>query len=405
MTAHTPRIHRARRHFIAVKSTLFLAMAFLTTLSVSAGIVWDADRGWYITEGTIIVGTGLETHEERLNALSILTEARRDQDKGSEYFALRGYQKIYENYQGSLLSAEALYQSGTIYLNRRNFQDAFAHFDILVRHHPEFPRFDEVIATQFRIATAIKNGERPRLWGWLPWFTDNSSGLDFFERVNRNAPYGNLADKALYDKGILALEIDKVEHAIDAFERIIHNYPDSKYAPDAHFDLAKAYESTIPGHEWDQGATRNALNCYMDFISRYPNHPRAPEALANVEKMRETLAKSRFDLALFYYEYRNNARAAAIFFNESINAAPDSKVAADARKHLRLIHEGRLAPRSFMDWVFGRYPVTPDSSYVDIPPPNDLDSMGFFTPQTTVRPAPAPPPPARPLPLLPPPRN
>jgi outer membrane protein assembly factor BamD (BamD/ComL family) len=402
--------HQRRRRVRALKKALLLASALLFALPapVPAEIVWDATEGWSIAKGTTLTGQGLDTHEMRYEALNRLTAARRAQDDGSEYSALRGYAKICEDYAGTPLAAEAYYQSGVLYLQRRNFQDAFANLELLIRLHPEFTRFEEVIALQYRVATAIKDGERPRLWGWLPWFTDNSSGLDFFERIHRNAPYGTLAEQALYDKGLLALDIGKTEHAIDAFERIIHNYPASKLTPDSYLALASAYESTIIGHEWDQGATRNALNCYTDFISLFPAHTRAPEALANAEKMRETLAKNRFDLALFYYEHRNNARAAAIFFNESINAAPDSKVADDARKHLRLIRDGRLASRSSMDWIFGRYPVTPDSSYVDIPPQDDLETMGFITPKTAVpKPPAAPPsappaqPPAPPVPVAP----
>lgn len=285
-------------------------------------------------------------------------------------------------HQNSILEivAEAYYQRGIIYHKRSQFEKAYDSFQELIQHHPEYHRYGEVVERQYAVASAIKNGERPYLWGWIPWFTDSSRGLRYFEGVNRNAPYGPNAVRALLDKGMLALELDKRADAIDAFERIISNYPDSGFVPDAYLSLALAYERDVAGADWDQGSTRNALDIYTDFVQLYPAHPRAGEAVEAARRMRTTLAQNRLNIGLFYYEHRNNPRAAAIFFNEAINAAPDSEPAVEARKHLAVIRSRKPASRDVMDWIFGRFPLTPEGEYVVPPPPPKLEDMGFAAP-------------------------
>ena len=285
-------------------------------------------------------------------------------------------------HQNSILEivAEAYYQRGIIYYKRGQFEKAYDSFQELIRHHPEYHRYGEVVERQYLVASAIKNGERPYLWGWIPWFTDSSRGLRYFEGVNRNAPYGPNAVHALIDKGMLALELDKRADAIDAFERVISNYPESDLVPDAYLNLALAYEQDVAGADWDQGSTRNALAIYTDFIQLYPAHPRAKEAVEAARRMRTTLAQNRLNIGLFYYEHRNNPRAAAIFLNEAINADPDSEPAREAGRHLAAIRARKTASRDIMDWIFGRFPLTPEGEYIVPPPPPKLEDMGFEAP-------------------------
>jgi outer membrane protein assembly factor BamD len=348
-------------------------------IASSGAIEWDtAKRRYRVARGVTLTGTGLETFEQRFNALHKLTAGRRLQEAENFGDALARYADIIRNNPATAVSCEAHFRSGEIYFKRRQFSEAFDNLNVVIRQHPEFPQYNTVIELQYQVALAIKNGERPRLWGWMPWFKDNSRGLDYFEQVNRNAPHGVRADRALFDKGGFALDLgDKTNDAVDAFERIIYNYPSSPLVPESYLLLAKTHEDSITGHEWDQSATRNALFFYSEFVSRYPTHERAQEAVESVARMRETLARNRYDLGLFYYEHRNNARAAAVFFNEAINAAPASKTARAARARIAEINAGRLADRGVMDWVFGRYPVTRDASYIDASSQEDLGKMGF----------------------------
>lgn len=356
-----------------------LAVLFASApFAAQAELVWTTDAGWQI-KGGLLAGLGLDTEEKRQNALEKMNEAKRLQDKGKYGAAIGIYDDVIDDYPGSDFSAEAFYQRGNCRFLRNQFEKSFSDYEEIVRRRPEFSKFNDVIRGEYRVADAIKSGKRPYLWGRLPWFKDYKKGLEYFESVNRNAPYGRLATQALYDKGILALAIDENDTAIDAFERVINNYPDDTLVPDAYLALAKTCEISIIGPEWDQGATRNALNYYNDYISLFPQNPNAPEAVKGAEKMRETLARNRLDLGKFYYNRRNNSRAAAIFFNEVVNISPDSEAAKEAQEFLADIRAGKKAPRTLVDWFFGRYPETTSGDYIDAQSQANLDKMGFLT--------------------------
>ncbi|MDR2863165.1 MAG: tetratricopeptide repeat protein [Puniceicoccales bacterium] len=404
-------------------SALLAAASMALAATAHAELEWSKRDGWKVKEGTSakLLPDGFQgTEKEKADLVGIAVQKMNNawqlQREGDLSDAADILTSIIATYPGTDFAAESYFLLGVIYRREHRFEDGFEVLDELIHRHPEFRHvssgvelkqnipggtntkpsselwlsrgFDDVIELQFKIASDIKSGERPYLWGWFPWFRDEAKGLDFFERISNNAPFGALGDKALYEKGNLAVDLDKHEDAIDAFERIISNYPDSKLVPDAYLALARTYAGTVIGAEWDQGATRSALNFYNDFVTLFPTHSSAPVAAENAHKMRDLLSQNRYDLGLFYYETRNNPRAGAIFFNEAINAAPESKTAEDARKKLAEIKAGKLSPRGVMDWIFGRYPLTQEAVYVEDPTQANLENMGFVT----ERPA-APPPP------------
>jgi outer membrane protein assembly factor BamD (BamD/ComL family) len=367
---------------------------------------WRDATGYAVRPGATLTGRKLDTHAMRREALARLTEARRDQQQGANSSAIGTYDDLVREHPGTDIAAEAAFQRGIIHARRNEFKEAFDSFDLVAKSFPDFDRFDEVIARQFLVATDIKNGKRPYLWGRIPWFKDSALGVDFFERVNHNAPYGEFAARSLYDKGLLAIDAGRTEEALDAFDRIIWDYPDSVHVPDSWLALARAREAEITGHgmdsggtvdaqtgqsktavetgvrgitghEWDQGATRDALNYYNEFIRRFPAHKYVTLAVHNAARMKEILARNRYDLGLFYFEHRNNPRAAALFFHEAINIAPGSNVAGESRKRIAEIRDGQRAPAGAMDWLFGRYPQTKDTSYGDIPLAPDTAKLGF----------------------------
>jgi cellulose synthase operon protein C len=74
---------------------------------------------------------------------------------------------------------------------------------------------------------------------------------DLLARVLKDYPWFDQTDLALYVDGFLAFEQGKEDEARDRFERILREYPQSRFVPDAH--MAKA-EAIFNGHFDYQGA-------------------------------------------------------------------------------------------------------------------------------------------------------
>src|SRR5262249_12587718 len=157
----------------------------------------------------------------------------------------------------------------------------------------------------FKIASQLQAGSRPYYWGIVPGFKDYNCSMKFFESIVSNAPYSRYAPYALMNMGILAEECDKEADAIDAFDRLISEYPDSSVAPEAYLELSRIYMCLAQGPNYDQGTTIAAINHYDDFLFLYPNNPCVKEAEEGLACARDSQAQSKLIMGDFYYQTRN----------------------------------------------------------------------------------------------------
>lgn len=368
---------------------LFKTLALGSLLGVAvanAELVWTPEKGWEAKDGVV---TDVLDASVRESALELMNRARTAQEDRSWYSALTYYNRVIERYPSSQYAAEAHFQKGVVHLRRNQFERSFNDFAAILEKFPDYARYDRVVQGQYDVAMAIKRGERPWLWGWIPWFKDSEAALDYFQKVHDAAPAGERAEQSLYYKGEWARELDKDEDAIDAYEHLIYDYPSSTLTPPAYLAMAEVYSSRVMGPHWDQGSTRSALNFYRDFVDLFPADPYAPQAQAKVVQLKDTLSRNRLELGKFYYYRRNNGRAAAIFFNEAVNAAPDSSGAIEARALLAKVHADEPPPRTWLDYILGRYPKSDAGDFVDAQSQQNLQTMGFRKKADGEIPAPA----------------
>ena len=172
-------------------------------------------------------------------------------------------------------------------------------------------------------------------------------------------------DEKLLALGRDALEREKWEEARGYFQQLLDSYPRSQLAGDARLGVADSYFS-----QKGSGNLVLAIAEYRDFLTFFPNHPRAdyaqfqigyghyrqihspdrdqdPTALAIeefeklvelyrnsryaeegrklLEECYETLAESEFQVGLFYLQIRKACRAAIVRFNEVLEKYPGYK--------------------------------------------------------------------------------
>jgi outer membrane protein assembly factor BamD len=151
-------------------------------------------------------------------------------------------------------------------------------------------------------------------------------------------------DKFLYDKGTEALEKKRWYTAREYFQRIVDNYPQSPYRPDAKIGVGDAYlgDGTVEGYtlaiaefkefltffptharadyaqyklgfahykqmrapQRDQTESRAAVQEFETFVERYPNSPLMPEAQARLRESRDRVSEAEYQVGYFYYRAR-----------------------------------------------------------------------------------------------------
>lgn len=296
-----------------------------------ADLVWTRETGWRVEGGAL---SGLAGAEGR-NALDQMNRARLAEEGGSNRSAIKTYQAIAKRYPNSIYAPEAFYRSARLRLAGRDYTKAFEDYQQVLSRYPNTRRFNEIIGEQYRIASAMLDGARGRmLWGLLPGFTQRDKALEYFETILANAPYSDYAPLSLMNIARGHQKLGNTENAIDALDRMINNYGQSLLAPDAYLKLAQTHASLVDGPYYDQGATREAITYFTDFMLLFPGDTNIAGAEKGLDGMKTMLAESKIRMADFYFYKRSNFKAARVFYNEAITAYPESAVAAKAKARL-----------------------------------------------------------------------
>ncbi|RKX33550.1 MAG: hypothetical protein DRP71_10030 [Verrucomicrobia bacterium] len=303
----------------------------------AGAIRWSPASGYYTVGGTL---GGLQP-EYAQEALDLMNRARAAEERGSQRAALGDYKRVFKKYPASQYAPEARYRTGLIYLQRDRFDRAFEEFDIILRGYPTYGNFNLLLGEQYEIASAYVNGYRRKIFGLIPGWTNRDKGAQYFERLVFNAPFSDYAPLSLMNVAVGQLRERNYVYAIDALDRLINAYPNSVVTSDAYLKLAQTHAEMVDGPLYDQGATREAISNFEDYLILFPSSSGLAEAEEGLAGMNETLAQSKFKMADYYYKKRRNYTAAKVFFNEAITVAPNSQTALTARTRLDEI-EGKV---------------------------------------------------------------
>ncbi len=142
------------------------------------------------------------------------------------------------------------------------------------------------------------------------------------ERQLPDVPTGAQADRRLLALGQQALDARDWNTARTWFRQLLDSYPRSQFAGDARLGIADTYNN--------QRGAQNALLAateYRDYLTFFPNHPRADYA--------------QYQIAFGHFERRRSAdrdqedtRLAAEEFQKLLELYPNSRYAAEARTRL-----------------------------------------------------------------------
>lgn len=297
----------------------------------------DAFFGWFFR-----TSSDLPPAEQTERARPIFNKAQELENDGRNRTAIRRYRRVYNRFPASDYAAEATYRYAMLRYDQGKWGDAFDGFQRLLAYHPDFPHFNEIVRYQFDIALKVADGEGVRFLGIIPYRPLNRA-TDYFYGIVNNAPYHDLAPLALMNAALIAQYQGNTMEAIDALDWMINEYPNSLLASDAYLTLAETFSELVDGPEYDQGATREAMSYFEDFLILYSEHERVGRAEEGLREMEDVYARSKLVLGHFYYRYRGWYDAAEIFFNETITTAPDSEAADSAREYLASIEERREA--------------------------------------------------------------
>lgn len=307
-----------------------IVFAGLLTAMARADLVWTPQSGWTIEGGAL---SGLMGDDGR-KAIDLMNKARAAEEAHNLGTAAKNYEKVGKRFGNSVYAPEAYYRAARMRLLRKQYFKSFEDFQQVSTRYPNYTRFNEIIGEQYRIASALMDGARNRMFGRIPGFTNREKAIEYFEILLVTAPYSDYAPLSLMNIARAHQKLGNDEEAIDALDRMINLYPQSLLAPDAYLKLAQTHASLVEGPYYDQASTREAITYFEDFMILFPSDSGVGAAEKGLNEMKRMLAESKMRIADFYFYRRDNYAAARVFYNEAITVFPDSMVAAKAREQL-----------------------------------------------------------------------
>jgi len=193
--------------------------------------------------------------------------------------------------RAALAQAEAFWRAGRWWAAYEAYRHVTTNYASLVP-------FDEVLERQFYLAREHFEGNQGRfLWFKL---SSNAKAIEIYDHLLKVAPYSTAGTKALYRSALCEVAEKNYERASDRFNRLLTTYPESALSPLARADLAATLLRAAKDFDGDGTLSRQARTELDRFIAKYPEHPRANEAMENLRQAREQDAARLLFLGQFY---------------------------------------------------------------------------------------------------------
>jgi outer membrane protein assembly factor BamD len=132
---------------------------------------------------------------------------------------------------------------------------------------------------------------------------------DSLRKLVERHPDSTLVPPARFLLGETYYRDQEYDRAVREFEAFMSLYPGHPIADLAQYRLARSYFDNMPGLERDQAVTARAITEFQKLVRQYPESRYAPDAIAKIEACRLRLAQKELWVA-DYYVRRENWQAA-----------------------------------------------------------------------------------------------
>ncbi len=264
-------------------------------------------------------------------ASALLADAQARESSGDYRKALKGYEGVVKSYPRSDAASESQFKVGELLQVDGKEKKAFEAFQKFLTDYKGSPRFAEAVQRQFTIAENLRvNGDKGFLGG-IGADIQPSKLIEFYEQISANAPRTELSAQSRVAVGQIQAKQGDIAEAIVTFESVVQDYPETKYAAEAQFNLVKLH-----GREASQSFSpvdlRQQREAGEDFISQFGDDPRSQEVRQALGQLSDKESEKAFEVARFY-EKSGELKSAAIYYRE-VARHPNTKHYAEAQKRL-----------------------------------------------------------------------
>lgn len=306
---------------------LLFAAALTFAVPARAAVVYRSNEGWTI-EGEN--GVTLEP-----TVADQMHKAEELEAKGNSGAALEAYQALVKKWPTSAVSPKAQRKVGLILEQKSQYDAAFKANELYLTKYPRGDDFDAVVESMYKTAKSFLDGEKKRVLG-VPIKSNVPRAQAMFEVIVAKAPFSKWAPLSQFSVGQALEKQGKYPEAVAAYQQVVARYPSDAIADDAQYQAGYVRLRQYREGSYDRADALKAREAFEDFVNRYPNSEKVPQARENMKTLEGGQTKNQLQIAK-YYDKQKQYKAAVIYYNDVIKQQPDSPDATFAKTRLEAL--------------------------------------------------------------------
>jgi outer membrane protein assembly factor BamD len=314
---------------LALLSTLTL-LGTLLPQPASAAIIYRSNEGWSVE--------GDASSKVESSAAEQMRKAEEYERAGNEKAALNSYKVLVKQFGLSALAPKAQRKIGVILEKNGEVDKAFDAYSAYLEKYPRGEDFDSVVESMFKIAKMFLDGQKTKKLLGVSFGGSVERAEQMFTTLLKRAPYSKWAPVAQFNIGQAHERQGKYPEAIAAYQAVVSRYPTDAIADDAQYQMGYVLLREYREGSYDRASAQKAREAFEDFVNRYPDSEKVPQARENMATLEGGSTRGSLDIAKFY-EKTKNYKAAVIYYNDVIKRQPDSPESGLAKARIEELKE------------------------------------------------------------------
>jgi outer membrane protein assembly factor BamD len=307
---------------------LLLVASFFAVSPTEGAVVYRSNEGWSVEGPAGSVDPVVADRMKKAEALEA---------EGNTGAALDAYRALVKKWPASLLAPKAQRKVGMLLERNGQYDKAFQADEFYLTKYPNGDDFDAVVESMFKIAKGFLEGEKKKLLG-VPLGSNVPRAQTMFESIVKNAPFSKWAPLAQFSVGQALEKQSKYGEAIAAYQLVVTRYANDPIADDALYQVGYVRLRDYREGSYDRASSQKAREAFEDFVNRYPESEKVPQARENLATLQGGQTKNVLQIAKFY-DKTKQYKAAVIYYNDVIKQQPDSPDSVFAKTRIAALKD------------------------------------------------------------------
>ncbi len=306
---------------------LFVLLFFLQIPPVSPYWVWSPELGKFVNSEETVQDTAENQYDYAMEFYK-----KKDLKETAKQLRL-----LLRAYPSSQVASEGQFRLGTVFEEMGDYYRAFRAYRDLTQRYPQSERMSEALKRMFHIGNLFLSGQKAKLLG-LEILPSGPRAIEVFKDLVTVAPYSEWGDRAQFHLGLAYKKTNRFDEAIEAFQKLIDQYPQSKLVPQARFQVADVSYLDSVAATRDQRVIDRASEEIDRFLKHYPDSNVSDKAAKLRQEIDEKNAEKNYRIGLFY-ENENFLDSAFVYYRDVAARYPHTQWGQRAMERLQALEK------------------------------------------------------------------